>query len=115
LIADENIPLETVELLKSQGVDIVSITESSCGLSDRKILEIAKTEERILETFDRDFGQLIFKEKLKTKGLMLLMFVPKSPQEIAKRIQQVISTNIAMDEQVVIVKKDRLKVMRPSK
>lgn len=112
LIADENIPLETVALLKRQGVDIVSIPELSRGMSDRDLLVTAKAENRILVTFDRDFAQLVFKEKLETKGVMLLLFIPKSPQQIAKRIQQVLSANIAMPNHVVTVKEDRVKVTR---
>jgi predicted nuclease of predicted toxin-antitoxin system len=71
-MADENIPNETVKLLKMGGVDIISATEISVGLSDRKLIEVARQNGRIIVTFDRDFGQLIFKEKLKTNVLFCL-------------------------------------------
>lgn len=110
LLADENIPSETVKLLKSQGVDIISVTEFGYGLSDRKILELGKTKERIIVTFDKDFGQILFKEKFKTKGVILLRFIPKSPQQISKRIQQVLSTKVRIENCFVVVKKDRIRV-----
>ena len=109
-IADENVPKETVDLLKRQGVDIVSVTKFASGLSDGEVLDLANTKSRIAVTFDKDFGQLIFKEKRKTKGLMLLRFPPKSPQQIAKRIQQVLVANIRMENCVVTVKKDSVRV-----
>jgi predicted nuclease of predicted toxin-antitoxin system len=109
-IADENIPKETVNLLKRQGIDIVSVTEFASGLSDIKVLDLAKAKGRIVITFDKDFGQLIFKEKRKTKGLMLLRFVPKSPLQIAKIIQQVLAAEIRMENCVVTVKKDSIRV-----
>ena len=109
-IADENIPKETVDLLKKQGVDIVSVTKFASGLSDTEVLNLANKNGRIVITFDKDFGQLIFKEKRKTKGLILLRFAPKSPQQIAKRIQQVLTTNIRMENSVVTVKKDSIRV-----
>jgi predicted nuclease of predicted toxin-antitoxin system len=109
-IADENIPRETVELLKRKGVDIVSVSDVSPGLGDDEILELARKDERIVITFDRDFSQLIFKQKRKTKGLILLRFNPESPQQIAKRIQQALATKIKMDSSVIVVKKDTLKV-----
>ena len=109
-IADENIPKESVDILKKQGVDIISITEFALGLGDTEILDLANKRGRIVITFDKDFGQLIFKEKRKTKGLMLLRFVPKSPEHIVKRIQQVLAMNIRMENCVVTVKKDSIRV-----
>ena len=109
-IADENVPKETVDLLKRQGVDIVSVTKFASGLSDAEVLDLANTKGGIVVTFDKDFGQLIFKEKRKTKGLMLLRFTPKSPRQIAKRIQQVLAANIRMENCVLTVKKDSVRV-----
>jgi predicted nuclease of predicted toxin-antitoxin system len=109
-IADENIPKETVDLLKKQGVDIVSITKFASGLSDQEVLNLANENGRIVITFDKDFGQLIFKEKRKTKGLILLRFAPKTPQQIAKRIQQVLTISINMENSVITVKKDSIRV-----
>jgi len=40
-IADENIPRETVELLKKKGVDIVTVSEVSPGLGDEEILDLS--------------------------------------------------------------------------
>jgi predicted nuclease of predicted toxin-antitoxin system len=109
-IADENIPRETVDLLKKNGVDIVSVIDIAPGLSDEEILDLANKKGRITITFDRDFGQLIFKQKRKTKGLILLRLIPESPQQIAKRIQQALATKIKMEDSVVIVKKDTIRV-----
>jgi predicted nuclease of predicted toxin-antitoxin system len=110
LIADENIPNEVVNLLKRQGVDIVSVTKFASGLSDAEVLDLANTKNGIVVTFDKDFGQLIFKERRKTKGLMLLKFAPKSPQQIAKRIQQVLTAKIRMENCVITVKEDNIRV-----
>ena len=109
-LADENIPKETVDLLRRQGVDIIPVTKFSSGKSDAEVLDLANQTGRVIITFDKDFGQLIFKEKRKTKGLILLRFAPKSPQQIAKRIQQVLTTNISMENSVVVVKKDSIRV-----
>jgi len=110
LLADENIPKKTVDLLKAQGVDVISVQESSSGLSDRDILDLAKAKGRIVVTFDKDFGQIIFKEKYKSQGLILLRFVPESPQQISKRILQLLATKIRIEKNVVVIKEDSVKV-----
>ena len=90
LLADENVPIEAVEALKRKGIEIVSVIEFSPGLSDREVLNLANREDRILVTFDKDFGEMIVREKV--KGLILLRFAPKSPQQIARRIWQVLTS-----------------------
>jgi predicted nuclease of predicted toxin-antitoxin system len=112
LIADENIPLETVDLLKNNGVDIISISNTLRGLKDRDVLQVANAENRLLITFDHDFAQLVFKEKRQTRGIILLMFTPKSPQHIAKRILQVLSKKLVMTNMFVTVRADHIKVTR---
>ena len=109
-LADENIPKGTVDLLRRQGVDIVSVTKFSSGKSDAEVLDLANQTGRVIITFDKDFGQLIFKEKRKTKGLILLRFIPKSPQQIAKRIQQMLATEITIENCAVTVKEDSVRV-----
>ena len=110
LLADENIPKESLDFLKRQGVDIVAVTEFSSGLSDREILELAKTDGRIVVTFDKDFGQIIFREGFKANGLIMLRFIPKSPQQTAKRVQQLLASKIVLEKRVVTLKEDGVKV-----
>ena len=82
-LADENIPLLSVKLIRSAGLDLVYISEISPGISDSEVLHISETQNRILLTFDLDFGELIFKNKIKaTKGIVLFRIIPSSPLEI---------------------------------
>jgi predicted nuclease of predicted toxin-antitoxin system len=97
-------------VLKKSGVDILLATEFSRGLSDRKLLEVARRKGRIIVTFDQDFGQLIFKEKLKSNGIILLRFIPLSPQQIAKRITDLLASKIAIENRVVTLLEDNIRV-----
>jgi predicted nuclease of predicted toxin-antitoxin system len=40
-------------------------------LADEAILEIANQENRILLTNDKDFGEIVFRQKLITSGVIL--------------------------------------------
>ena len=111
LLADENIPIKAVDALKRKGINIISVTEFSPGLSDRKVLNLANRKERIVVTFDKDFGKLVFKEKLKSKGLVLLRFIPRSPQQLAKRIEYLLATEIPIENHILIVKEDSVRVI----
>ncbi len=85
LLADENIPLTTVRALRSAGHDVYSATEASPGAADRRLLERAVTDERLVVTFDRDFGDLIVRGTQRPEaGVLLLRFVPKSAAEVTE-------------------------------
>ena len=85
LLADENIPLPSVEALRAAGHDIVSMTVEAPGTLDRAVLQRAHAEQRLLLTFDRDFGELVYaRGESAGSGVMLFRFVPTSPTEPAE-------------------------------
>ncbi len=84
LIADENFPLISIRLLRQAGYDITSVTEDSPGIEDTEVLARAVNEQRIILTFDRDDGELIYRFRLPApKGVIYLRFRPHSPEEPA--------------------------------
>jgi predicted nuclease of predicted toxin-antitoxin system len=76
------------------------------------VLELANRENRILITFDKDFGELVVKEKVRIKGLILLGFAPKSPQEIAMRIWQILTSQIPIENNLLIVKEYTVRLIK---
>ena len=60
ILANENIPLDSILLLKERGYDIKSVAIESFGITDKEVLNLSIEEERIIVTFDRDYGELIF-------------------------------------------------------
>jgi predicted nuclease of predicted toxin-antitoxin system len=111
LLADENIPKKTVEALKQREIDIVSVADSSSGLSDRAVIELANNENRVIVTFDKDFGELIFRERLEAKGLILLRFAPVSPEHIAERIAHIMAQKIQIENKIIVVREDSVRVV----
>ncbi|HEY3876068.1 MAG TPA: DUF5615 family PIN-like protein [Candidatus Kapabacteria bacterium] len=64
LLADENFPIDSVRILRDAGFDVESIQEDTPSLDDISILDRAVQSGRLLLTFDRDFGDLIFHKML---------------------------------------------------
>ena len=112
LLADENIPIEAVKLLKRRGVDITSVMEFSPGLSDTEVMELANRENRVLVTFDKDFGELVVREKAEVKGLILLRFAPRPPEQIAMRIRQILASQIPVENSLLVVRENTVRVIR---
>jgi predicted nuclease of predicted toxin-antitoxin system len=60
VLANENIPFPAIRLLRERGVDVAAIAESMPGATDDQVMALARDEGRILLTFDRDYGELVF-------------------------------------------------------
>ncbi len=80
-LADENFPGVAVRALQANGYDLIWIRTTSPGISDPEVLKFAQAEDRILLTFDKDFGELAFMTELPaTSGIIL--FRIQSPSSI---------------------------------
>ena len=85
-LANENIPQASVKKLQDEGFDVVSVSENFPSIKDETVILFASMEDRIIITFDRDYGELIFKHNLKhSAGVIYLRiqnFQPDEPAEI---------------------------------
>ena len=60
-LANENFPRPCTLILRDNGYQVKSIQEDYQGISDEDVIKIALNEKLIILTFDRDYGELIFK------------------------------------------------------
>ncbi len=98
LLINENIPLASVAALRDVGHDVTSITELSPGISDEAVMAIAHEEKRIVVTFDRDYGELVFRRRLPLPGgVLYLRFLPTSPLEPADYLARLIAAGIELE------------------
>ena len=87
LCANENIGEDCVILLRQKGHDVLWIRESAPGSPDDEVLARAATEGRLLITFDKDFGELVFRRGMKASlGVVLFRIAQPSAAAIADRI-----------------------------
>lgn len=87
LLADENIPLEAVRALRGAGHDVFSASESAPGAADVAHVTRAISEDRLIVTFDLDFGLLAATARPKPEaGVLLLRLVPQDPGEAASML-----------------------------
>lgn len=94
LLANENFPLKSILFLRSKGFDIISIGIDNPGIQDQLVMNIAIQEERTILTFDRDYGELIFKHNYKPgKGVIYLRLDEYEAEEPGKIIQKSINKN----------------------
>ena len=71
LLADENVDMPTIRGLRAVGHDVSSVGETTPSIMDENVLALAYQEERVLLTFDKDFGELVFRRRLPHAGVLL--------------------------------------------
>jgi predicted nuclease of predicted toxin-antitoxin system len=104
LLANENFPFSSVLYLRNKGYDITSIGEDYSGISDKIVLEIAESEQRIILTFDRDYGELIYKYNYKpTKGIIYLRIDTYEPTEPAVIVGELLQIHKIDTERMLTV------------
>lgn len=111
LLANENIPLSAVEALRRCGHDVLWIREKSPGISDIEVMEIGHREKRILFTFDKDFGELVFSTKQPpARGIILFRIPMISSAYIAKALVKVIESRGDWEGHFAVVEEDRIRI-----
>jgi len=107
-LLDENIPLSLYKTLQ-ENYDVKRVQEIRRGLSDREVLRIARKEERVLVTLDKDFARLQLASRKVT--VVLIDIHPPLPWEVT----EVFVNNIKIIEEnrgrLIIMKKDKVIVL----
>src|SRR3989338_40627 len=71
-LIDENVGKSIVRYLEDQSHDVVCVFDICFGMEDEKILELAVHEQRIVLTYDTDFGDLVFRDRKPHGGVILI-------------------------------------------
>jgi len=112
-LANENFPGPAIKALRSAGHDVVWVRTVRPGASDRDILSWAVREQRILLTFDKDFGELAGRSIPPPNcGVVLVRMRPPKPTEQGKRLAEVITARTDWPGYFSVIESGRVR-MRP--
>ena len=92
LVADECIDREIVEALRAAGHMVQYVAELAPSISDVEVLRLATEADALLLTADKDFGELVFRQRQLHSGVLLLRLAgqaqPYKAQTAVKVIQE---------------------------
>jgi len=83
-VADENVDKVIVDSLRDSEHEVLYIPEFAGALSDSEVLSLARSEIAILITTDKDFGELVFRQRRATHGVVLLRLAGVEAAEKAR-------------------------------
>jgi predicted nuclease of predicted toxin-antitoxin system len=91
ILANENFPLDAVVSLRTDGHDVLWVRTEAPGISDVEVLDLARRDNRLIVTFDKDFGELAFHAHLPlASGIILFRLRAASAAQIAKFVSSVL-------------------------
>lgn len=83
-LADENFPRPSIDLLVAGGHDVAIVLRRTPSVEDDEVAERASSEQRILLTFDSDFGEMIFRHGLeRPPSVVYFRLDPQEPSQPA--------------------------------
>lgn len=83
LLADESVDRQIVERLRRDGHHVPFVAEMEPGITDDLVLTRANQEGAMLLTADKDFGELVFRQRRISLGVILARLFGLSPERKA--------------------------------
>jgi predicted nuclease of predicted toxin-antitoxin system len=111
ILANENIAGAIVEALRVRGHDVAWVLEDAPGSSDPDILRRTTDEDRVVLTFDKDFGELAFRARIPASaGIIPLRLGAATPALLAAIVVEAIESRDDWAGHFSVVEPDRVRM-----
>lgn len=112
LLADENFPGDAVAALRAAGHDVAWVAEIARSIPDTEVLRLAREQERVLLTSDKDFGDLAFRVGLLHEAGIVLFRLPAVPSVVAAATEHVFRKHQDFKGKFLVVEPHRIRERR---
>ena len=89
LIVDENVDKLVVDALRQDGHNVLYVAEFAPSINDETVLEQANQNGALLITEDKDFGEIVFRQRRIHTGVVLIRLDGLSKQAKARIVSTI--------------------------
>lgn len=111
-LADENFPITAFRILQESGYDIKHVAFDMPSITDREVTDFAIQEERIILTFDSDYGTLIFKFGYRPPGVVYFRLTNISAGEPAHILATILKEGHQIEQMHTVIEQDKIRQRR---
>lgn len=112
LYADEDVLGLAVSRLRERGHDVVWAAEIAPGTPDRGVLQAAVASGRVLVSFDKDFGEWVFRTGAPApSGVVLFRISTSNPEIAAARVVTALESRTDWAGHFSVVEHDRVRMV----
>lgn len=109
-VANENIPISSVRQIRAAGHEVLAVAEHKPSIADVDVLSWAVQEGAIVLTFDRDYGELIYRHQMPTPvGVVYFRFQPATPDEPAIQLLELLSSVETLEGMFTVVERSQVR------
>lgn len=113
VLCDENVPGVLVASMRARGHDVAWVAEDAVGAADEAILRRAGRERRLLVTFDKDFGRLLFaRGEVAPFGLLLIRLRDRAPALLTDPVLAALDEVPDWKDRVAVLEQDGMRIRR---
>lgn len=113
-IVDESTGPAVAAWLRGQGHEVFSVYDQARGMEDDDIIKKATTENLILLTNDKDFGEKVYRERRPHKGVVLLRLDDERAAVKIKTLRQLLKSHAdKLPGHFVVVTENSIRFARP--
>jgi predicted nuclease of predicted toxin-antitoxin system len=103
-LANENFPRPSFLLLREHHHHVISISEIYAGIADEEVIKIAVEQNLIILTFDKDYGEIIFRYKYpKPPSVVYFKFKGSDPLYAGNTLLKNIEQLLALENHFTII------------
>lgn len=110
-LADENFPARAVRILRQAGVRVDSVLEIAPGAADELVLLRALESGAVILTFDKDFGELVWRSR-PTRGFGVVLFRMPMPKaaDAAVALARIVQSRTDWEGQFSVIEPGRIRI-----
>ncbi len=108
-LADANVPRLLVDQLRTAGHDVFWAWSAPPRISDEELIAIAQREQRVVITYDKGFGDLVFHHR-QAIGVILLRLRDVGVEETTRLVMATLTTRDDWHRKFTVIEHDRVRV-----
>lgn len=89
-LVDECTGAAVTKFLRNRGFNVTDAQETGPGTDDVDWLSLAVTEDRVLISDDKDFGEAVYRDHLPHTGIVLLRLSKSTPATRVEAVERVL-------------------------
>ena len=93
-LADESVDRQIVERLRFEGHSVGYIADTDPGVSNGDVFGKANQTDAILLTADKDFGEIVFRQRFVNRGVVLIRLAGIPPSHKAEIVASAVINHL---------------------
>ena len=110
-LANENFPFPSVLILRQAGCRILSVSELFPGISDEEVIDKARANNSVILTFDKDYGEIIFKHaRQNPPAVIFFRFKGENPEAAGQLLIDILEIReMECDKKFTVIEREGIR------